>query len=549
MRASMAIPGVFEPVYQDSMVLVDGGIFNNFPVDVVRKMGADFIIGVDLSTVEFEKPDYHSIVAIADRIAFLTGEEKKEINKNQTDLYLNPKLVGYTSADFQATDIDTMILRGEQVARNHWDELMALRCSLNSGFWDEEMRSAFVRPMAYTDSLYIGDIVFHGLQSYEKSWIMRLTGMREHAFLTIPMLENYVKTLQGTGLFRKITYRITGEGNDRELDFLIEEKPEGIFNIGMHLDTEDIASILFHTRFKTKGKNGSSFFSTTRINQSPWFNIGYTLNTANMKSVEFLYRIGYDNFCLLKDGEKIGNPTFLYNHAEMNFRTYYIRNFSYRLGIQFDYFSHVSDMYTPDYEIYDRVSEGHWSAFLNLSYDTFDHLEHPTKGVLFHLKTSVYEDDFWNNNNCLFGDFQFKVRTALPVTSRFYVLPEVSGRLLAGKRIPSFYLNYVGTGFSGRYFPQQQVFYGVHGTEIVKNSWCVFRLDLRYKMASKHYLSCIANYAANASELGNLWHDHGMWGMALLYSYDSLIGPLSVVIDYSGRMQQFGFYANIGYYF
>ena len=48
MRATMAIPGVFAPVEMDGKVLVDGGIINNFPVDVAKKMGADIIIGVDI---------------------------------------------------------------------------------------------------------------------------------------------------------------------------------------------------------------------------------------------------------------------------------------------------------------------------------------------------------------------------------------------------------------------------------------------------------------------------------------------------------------------
>ena len=48
MRASMAIPGVFSPVRKDGMILVDGGLVNNFPVDVARNMGADIVIGVDV---------------------------------------------------------------------------------------------------------------------------------------------------------------------------------------------------------------------------------------------------------------------------------------------------------------------------------------------------------------------------------------------------------------------------------------------------------------------------------------------------------------------
>lgn len=48
MRASMAIPGAFAPVRKNGMVLVDGGISNNFPVDLAKAMGADIIIGVDV---------------------------------------------------------------------------------------------------------------------------------------------------------------------------------------------------------------------------------------------------------------------------------------------------------------------------------------------------------------------------------------------------------------------------------------------------------------------------------------------------------------------
>lgn len=77
----MAVPGVFEPVYRNDMVLVDGGIFNNFPVDVAKEMGADITIGVDLSTEAFVEPDYGNVVSIANRIAFY--QEKKNTGKTR----------------------------------------------------------------------------------------------------------------------------------------------------------------------------------------------------------------------------------------------------------------------------------------------------------------------------------------------------------------------------------------------------------------------------------------------------------------------------------
>ena len=50
LRSTMSIPGVFAPVKVDGMVLVDGGMRDNYPTDLAKEMGADIIIGVDLSS-------------------------------------------------------------------------------------------------------------------------------------------------------------------------------------------------------------------------------------------------------------------------------------------------------------------------------------------------------------------------------------------------------------------------------------------------------------------------------------------------------------------
>ena len=49
-RSSMSIPGAFTPVEIDSMILIDGGVINNYPVDVARSMGADIVIGVNVQS-------------------------------------------------------------------------------------------------------------------------------------------------------------------------------------------------------------------------------------------------------------------------------------------------------------------------------------------------------------------------------------------------------------------------------------------------------------------------------------------------------------------
>lgn len=78
MRASMAIPGVFTPVRQDSMVLVDGGIVNNYPADVVKAMGADIIIGVDVQNALKKADKLNSVPDILGQIVDITCQSNHE---------------------------------------------------------------------------------------------------------------------------------------------------------------------------------------------------------------------------------------------------------------------------------------------------------------------------------------------------------------------------------------------------------------------------------------------------------------------------------------
>ena len=75
MRASMAIPGVFTPVRLDSMVLIDGGVVNNYPVNVAKQMGADVIIGVDVQSTLRPASELENAGAILGQLIDLMGQD------------------------------------------------------------------------------------------------------------------------------------------------------------------------------------------------------------------------------------------------------------------------------------------------------------------------------------------------------------------------------------------------------------------------------------------------------------------------------------------
>lgn len=118
MRASMAIPGAFKPVQIDTLMLVDGGMGNNLPVDVVRKMGADIVIAVDLQQRKHD--DYRSPFAFLKGLGGLLNWlaerpdiKKYNVNRTKADLYINPDLGSYGVTDFNAKAIKAILKIGE----------------------------------------------------------------------------------------------------------------------------------------------------------------------------------------------------------------------------------------------------------------------------------------------------------------------------------------------------------------------------------------------------------------------------------------------------
>ncbi|MBR5655662.1 MAG: patatin-like phospholipase family protein [Prevotella sp.] len=141
MRASMAIPGLFKPVEMGDSTLLDGGMLNNLPVDIVRNMGADIVIAIDLTVNHHDDDDDNLIGSvpwgslfgknglwgIIDWVFSRPDLEKYAQNSKSADLYINPDLDGYAVTEFSRQSIIEMIDIGEQAALRQWKELKQLR--------------------------------------------------------------------------------------------------------------------------------------------------------------------------------------------------------------------------------------------------------------------------------------------------------------------------------------------------------------------------------------------------------------------------------------
>ena len=138
MRASMSIPGVFKPVIQNGRMLMDGGLINNLPVDVVKAMGADVVIAIDLQQKQHKDREFSlkELLGIDGPLNWLVERpdwKKYNANRKAVDVYIHPMLDGFGASDFNKTDIRQMIELGYEAGVKAREELIALKLRIYSG--------------------------------------------------------------------------------------------------------------------------------------------------------------------------------------------------------------------------------------------------------------------------------------------------------------------------------------------------------------------------------------------------------------------------------
>lgn len=131
-RASMSIPGIFDPVLRDGRVLIDGGFSNQIPSDICHRMGADVVIGVDINAVcgvnEAERKSYEDlniIDVLAETLHICdAASTKRSFDKCRPDVLICPPVAERQVMDFR--NVAPLIDIGYRAAMDHRDEIFAL---------------------------------------------------------------------------------------------------------------------------------------------------------------------------------------------------------------------------------------------------------------------------------------------------------------------------------------------------------------------------------------------------------------------------------------
>ncbi|MGA9269215.1 MAG: patatin-like phospholipase family protein, partial [Lutimonas sp.] len=276
MRASMSIPGVFQPIEYDSTLLVDGGVVNNFPVDVARKLGADIIIGSDVSGGMQPKDKLSSIPSMVFQAAMLTSNLKNPENREMCDILVDhmPHLT-YSTGDFDKSD--AIYLEGKLAVDESMPELVALSQQLR-GFKQLDPQLPQVK-----DAFTIDTIIYKDISKPNLELVKARIGIEAGETYTSQEMIDGIDRAMGTTLFKQITYSATFKDSALAAELKGYEHSHHMVKGSLHYDSYRSVGILVNYTGRNVIGNASRIVITADIAVQPRFRVQYQKTFGKQK--------------------------------------------------------------------------------------------------------------------------------------------------------------------------------------------------------------------------------------------------------------------------
>ena len=548
MRASMAIPGVFTPVRLDSMVLIDGGVTNNYPVNIARQMGADVIIGVDVQSDLRPADELDNAGAILGQLIDLMGQEQYIENVKETDVYIKVNVKGYSAASFSQSAVDSLIIRGEEAAISQKQALIQLKKEMGLPVNYRPVRTAKYEP---TQWVMVKNIHFNGLDEEDKLWIMKRCDLKENDFNSIVRIEEATSIIRANTNYSSVTYNLVQDSNgEYNLNYTLNKKQESRINIGIRFDSEEIATLLVNARTTLNTQLPSYFSGTARLGKRYGAKLAYGIEPSPLTTLSLSYQFRYNDIDYYQQGRRSFNSTFRHHTAEISYHNVWLRNVQFGIGARYELYNYDKFLHLEGTPVFNPKHEHFFSYFATLHYETYDKAYFPTKGVKFHGAYNLYTDNMMDYE----GDTPFSgvvgaFEGIVPITNRFSILPSVHGRLLLGKNIPYSKMNVMGGDIMEQYLRYQLPFAGTTRVELMRNSLLIGGIKFRQRIGNIHYLTLTGNYALSSRKIKQIMKEDTMLGCAITYGMDSMFGPLEATFNYTNHSDKVGFYINLGYKF
>lgn len=536
LRSTMSIPGLFAPVRTNGMVLVDGGMRNNFPVNVAKRMGADIVIGVDLSERSLKADEIQNLGDIMMAGMDLFSNDAFELNQSLLDIHIHPDMSGYNMLSFNREAVDSMYNRGYAAAVKATPQLRALKNRLGSAGRKYNAKKAVDIGLT---PVTIGKIEVVGVDDAEAEYIME--GMQVKAGMVAgrDQIEDDIAHIFGKGSYDYVNYELRGKKAPYTLRIYCKRGPMHKLGFGARVDTEEFVALLLNVGLNTNAMRGHSLDITTRLSTHPYLDLLYAYNGRNFATLNVRANVSYLEKMFFMSSEVITDMSFVQSNQEVFFSNMHWSFFDVKLGLR----NQVYWMRNLQGQVMDFPG-----IFLDARVETLDNGYFPTKGISAGVRGDFLYSGLDPETTKFTGIAAADVTWPLSF-DRFTFLIKGNARLVFTGSAPLPLMNMVGGDMAGRYLDHQIPFVGVVGGQLRTDNILVGGVEARMRLGSNHYVSLMGNASLDFMEFSNIKDSYIFSGFGLGYAYNSIAGPLKAQLGWSSYTNKLNFYLSLGFNF
>lgn len=567
MSISGAIPTVFRPIEYQWQLHTDGGVVNNYPVEELKRRGANFIIGVDVQEDLHGRERLSSGLEVMAQISNFRTIKAMRKKKNLTDIYIRPDIDSYSVLDFDKGR--QLIENGAIAAKIHFESLYHLA---NAQLNNQPQKKRKIWKPSNNDSIEVNDIHISGNQNYKRNYILGKLRMKAQQKTSFTDLNNGLNNLSSTGNFNRINYTTTFNKNGtRDLHLQVFENQQKKFlRFALHYDDLYNSAILVNYTQKNIVLENDLFSIDLIGGDNLRYKASYYIDKGRYWSIGFNSR--FNQFATDVDASFVGqlsdnidpnqniNQLRIVNKDFTNqfFMESFLRNkFRFGTGIEQKFLeantqTFIDSDFQNDKKETIIETSNLVSNYAYLEFDTMDHSFYPSQGFYFRSDLNIYWGSIATNKSLnSFSIAKGRMAYAQPIGNKFSLkLDSELGFRIGNEDMAG--LNFFLGGYGNYAINNFRPFYGYNFLSLSGDSYIKVGGDLLYNFYGANYFIASANFA----NLQNSVFTSGEWfsspsfsGYALGYGLDTFFGPIDIKASYSPEVEDFIWYASLGYRF
>jgi NTE family protein len=552
-RASMAIPSVFTAVDYNGKRLVDGGVVRNFPVRDVRKMGAQIVIGSNVSQGLLAAKKVNNALQVLLQVAFFREAEDTRLEVPLCDIYVQTPLEKYSMGSFASAN--EIIEAGKEEGRKLYPRLKALADSLNDIYGKPLPK----KEPAAEDSVLISSFEVRVLKHTTENFFIHTMGLLTNHRYTPKNLSRMVRREAGTRYYNRIVYFLDKQpDSSSKIIFDVSENPLSFGKVSLHYNQFSGISAILNLTTRDFFTPSSRSMATIDIGENFRIRGEHLQYLGRGRKFAAALSTQFDQFNITSYNETKEAGIYNENYFVTDLRVGYStnRNLMAGAGTRFEWTRYKPSITST---LSFKGTNDFPTGYVYIKHNSLDRPVYPRRGIKTELEGDwVFEQNpdiqlHFNNQDLdtlasgsAYPRLIFNFESYAPLSPKSTLLFQLQSGV--NLRYQKNIMNEFSIGGLTSSFHNQITFAGLREGSFYSSGLAAFQLGYRYQLFSNISLTARSNILFNNIVDKSQFYQSPdfLSGYALTFTYNFALGPLEVSAMYCDQWKRVMGYLNIG---